>query len=73
VVDIIIKGGPCDGETDRVPDYCVIYRRSAKGPSARYKNSGTHDPSGRCIFEHVPPRPGQPELMEGVYDAKRTD
>jgi hypothetical protein len=68
-MDISLKGGPCDGEThQRIPDHCVILRRHAKGPNARYKTTGTDDADGRRLFEHFPPRPGEPEPTEGVHD-----
>jgi hypothetical protein len=38
-MDIILKDGPCDGEThQRIPDHCVIFRRYAKSPVVTYAN-----------------------------------
>jgi hypothetical protein len=69
-VKIVLKDGPLNGDTDpKVGEFCGIYRRSAKGPNARYKDSGTTDAQGRRIFEHWPPKPGEPEPTEGVHDA----
>jgi len=69
-MNIILKGGPLDGETDvNLRDDCVIYRRRARGPDARYRTTGTDDANGHRVFEHFPPKPGQPEPTEGVHDA----
>ena len=66
---VILKGGPCDVETHRnVPDHCVILRRHARGPTARYKTTCVDDADGRRIFEHWPPQTGEPEPTEGIYD-----
>jgi hypothetical protein len=66
---IILKGGPLDGETDEVSAYCVIYRRRAAGPNARYRTTGSDDAKKRRIFEHWPPTPSEPEPNEGIHDA----
>jgi hypothetical protein len=68
-MDIILKGGPLDGEPDRVPDHCGIYTQYAKSKNARYKDSGTSDANGRRIFEHWPPKPGEADPTEGVHHA----
>lgn len=69
-VDLILKGGPAEGEVHRnVVDSCVIFRRFAKSPDARYKDSGANNASGLCIFDHTPLRRGEPEQQEGVCDA----
>jgi hypothetical protein len=68
-MDIILKGGPIDGQTDRVPEELLIYRRGALGPDARYKDSGIDDENRRRIFEHCPRKAGEAELEKGVHDA----
>ena len=66
---IILQGGPLDGQTDRVQETCVIYRRGARGPDARYRTTGTDDAQGRRVFEHDPPKAAEPEPTEDVHDA----
>jgi hypothetical protein len=69
-MNVYLKGGPCDGETvNNVKDTSGIVTRFAKDPEARYKNTGTDDGQGRRIFEHFPPKPGEPTPTEGVHDA----
>jgi hypothetical protein len=68
-MDIILKGGPFDGQTDRVPADCLTYRRRAHSPEARYRDSGTDDTVGRRIFNHAPLKPGEAEQAQGVHDA----
>jgi hypothetical protein len=69
IMNIVLKGGPLDGETDRVSEDSRFYYRFAKGPDARYRATEADDNSGRRIFEHFPPKPGQPEPTEGVHEA----
>jgi hypothetical protein len=67
---VILKGGPLDGHTDTgIRDETLTYRRHAKGAMARYKSTGVDDANGYHIFEHWPPKPGEPEPTEGVHDA----
>ena len=67
---IILQGGPLDGQTDlNVRDDCLIYRRRAQGPSARYRSTETDDARGYRIFEHWPPKPDEPQSTEGIHDA----
>ncbi len=67
---IILKRGQLDGQTDQnVPENCLIYRRSAVSPIARYRDSGLTDSNGFRIFEHWPPNPDGLEPTEGVHDA----
>jgi hypothetical protein len=68
-MDIILKGGPLDGRTDRVPVECLIYRRGAHGPDARYMDSGTDDDAGQRIFKHAPLKTGEAEQAQGIHNA----
>lgn len=70
MMKIVLKGGPLDGQTDtNIREECVIYRRRAQGPNARYRTTGADDDQGRRVFEHWPPRSGEPEPTEGIHDA----
>ena len=65
-----LLNGPLDGQTDsKARDTCVIYRRRASGPTARYRNTGKIDNAGYHLFEWYPPKPDEPEPTEEVYDA----
>jgi len=68
-MDIILKGGPADGETYRAGEACGVFTRYGKSPNSRYRNIYADDSTGRCIFEHWPLKPGEAEQREGVHHA----
>ncbi len=74
---VIFRGGPCDGESHAVdpgawaimPKSFRVLRHEGKCPDARYRWCGEVDGGGRHVFEHWPPRAGDPRIEESRTDA----
>lgn len=55
MLEIILKGGPCDGLVERdVPATSTVYEKWSQSPSGRYLATGEVDDSGRRVFGFAP-------------------